>query len=260
MLSIIIPTLNEENYLPFLLESIKKQDFLDYEIIVADAGSKDKTIELAKEHGVKVIPGGLPAKGRNEGAKVSKGDLLLFLDADIILSPDFFTKTLEEFEKRKLDVASFCLDSQSKRKRERFLFNFFYNWPIIIFEKVLSHGSQAILVKREIFKEVNGFDENIKFAEDHNLVRKIKKIGRFGIIKSIKILSSIRRFEKDGWLSTYFRYIMAELYMIFFGDIKEDLFKYEFGHYSILEGYKKIKSKFTPLNPAKREFRLREII
>jgi len=241
MLSIIIPTLNEENFLPFLLESIKKQDFLDYEIIVADAGSKDKTIETVKEYNTKVISGGLPPKGRNEGAKVSKGDLLLFLDADVILPSGFFIKVLEEFEKRKLDVASFCLDSQSKRKRERLLFDFFYNWPIIIFEKVLSHGSQAILVRRDIFKKVNGFDESIKFAEDHSFVRKIKKIGKFGIIKSVKILSSIRRFEKDGWLSTYFRYIIAELYMIFFGDIKKDLFKYEFGHYSIFEGYKKIK-------------------
>jgi len=75
MLSIIIPTLNEENYLPFLLESIKNQDFKDYEIIVADAGSHDKTREIAKNFGCKVVSGGLPAKGRNEGTKFSRGNL-----------------------------------------------------------------------------------------------------------------------------------------------------------------------------------------
>ena len=186
MLSIIIPTLNEENFLPRLLESIKSQDFKDYEIVVADAGSKDRTIEIAKNYRVSVVPGGVPAKGRNEGAKIAKGDLFLFLDADVILPESFLEKVLREFRERKLDVAAFCLDSQTEKKSEKFLFNFFYNWPIIIFEKILSHGTQAILVKKEIFEKVNGFDESIKFAEDHSFVRRIKKIGKFGIIKSEK--------------------------------------------------------------------------
>ena len=89
MLSIIIPTLNEEKYLPPLLDSIKKQDYKDYEVIVADAGSKDKTVEIAKKYGCKVVKGGLLPAGRNRGAEASKGDLLLFLDSDIILPPHF---------------------------------------------------------------------------------------------------------------------------------------------------------------------------
>ncbi len=51
-ISIVIPTLNEEAFLPTLLDSIKKQSFTDYEIIVADAGSKDKTIDIAQEYGL----------------------------------------------------------------------------------------------------------------------------------------------------------------------------------------------------------------
>ena len=90
MLSIIIPCLNEEEYLPLLLESVKKQKFLDYEIILADAGSKDKTLQIAKKYNCKIVPGGLPSKGRNQGAKKAKGDLLLFLDADVILPDGFF--------------------------------------------------------------------------------------------------------------------------------------------------------------------------
>jgi len=231
MLSIIIPTLNEEKFLPFLLKSIKGQDFKDYEIVVADAGSKDGTIEIAKNYRVSVVPGGLPAKGRNEGAKIAKGNLFLFLDADVILPDGFLTRVLKEFGERKLDVASFGLDPQSKKTSEKFLFNFFYNWPIVILERIISHGSQAILVKREFFEKVKGFDERIKFAEDHNFVRRVRKIGKFGIIKSTKILSSLRRFEKDGWLLTYFRYIIAEIYMVLIGDIKKDIVKYEFGRY-----------------------------
>jgi len=82
MLSIIIPTLNEEKYLPFLLSSIKEQNFKDYEIILSDAGSEDRTIEIAKSYGCRVVKGGLPAKGRNQGARAAAGDLLLFLDSD----------------------------------------------------------------------------------------------------------------------------------------------------------------------------------
>jgi len=242
MLSIITPTLNEENFLSRLLESIERQDFPEREIIIADAGSKDKTVAIAESYKVTVVPGGLPAKGRNEGARFSKGEMFLFLDADVVLPDDFLNRVLKEFKERNLDVASFCLDSQSGKKSEKFLYNFFYNWPIIIFEKILSHGSQAVLVKKEFFEKIKGFDESIKFAEDHNFVRRIKKIGKFGVIRSAKILSSPRRFEKDGWLLTYFRYIIAEIYMIFIGDIKKDIFKYEFGHYSILKNLKdKIK-------------------
>ena len=54
MISIIIPTLNEEKYLPLLLSSIKKQNFNDYEIIIADAGSDDKTLEIVKNYNCKI--------------------------------------------------------------------------------------------------------------------------------------------------------------------------------------------------------------
>jgi glycosyltransferase involved in cell wall biosynthesis len=126
MLSIIIPALNEEKRLPLLLESIKNQNFFDYEIILADAGSTDKTLEIAKKYGCKVIPGGLPAKGRNEGAKVAKSDLLFFCDADTILPNNFLKESLTEFEKRKLDIASFCLVPLPKNWWTSFLLNIFY--------------------------------------------------------------------------------------------------------------------------------------
>jgi len=231
MLSIIIPTLNEENYLSSLLDSIRNQSFKDLEIIVADAGSKDKTLEMANNFGCQITKGGLPAKGRNEGAKIAKGDLFLFLDADTILPPNFFEKASKEFEERNLDIASFCLEPRAKNWFKKFLFDVFYNFPILILEKILAHGAQAILVKKEIFEKIGGFDEKIKFAEDHSFMRKAKKFGRFGILRSVKVFSSLRRFEKEGFVKTYLKYLLAEIYMIFFGDIKKDIFKYKFGNF-----------------------------
>lgn len=231
MLSIIIPALNEERHLPLLLESIKKQDFQDLEIIIADAGSEDKTKEIAKVYNCEIVKGGTPAVGRNEGAKKSKGELLLFLDADCILPENFSVRALEEFKKRNLGIASFCLAPQTKSRFKKFLFDAFYNLPILFSEKFFPHGAQAILVKREIFQKVGGFDKNIKFAEDHSFVRKAKKFGRFGILRSTKVFSSIRRFEKEGWIKLYSKYLLAEIYMVLFGDIKKNIFKYEFGHF-----------------------------
>jgi glycosyltransferase involved in cell wall biosynthesis len=79
MLSIIIITKNEEKYLPKLLNSIKKQNYKNYEIIVSDAKSIDSTRKIAKKCNCKIINEGLPSIGRNNGAKYTKGDLLLFL-------------------------------------------------------------------------------------------------------------------------------------------------------------------------------------
>jgi glycosyltransferase involved in cell wall biosynthesis len=235
MLSIIIPTLNEEKYLGTLLDSIENTIGLDpagLEIIVADGGSKDKTVAIAKSYGCKIVEGGSsPAHGRNEGAKKAKANTLLFLDADVVLPKDFKNKALDEFQKRNLDIATFCLVPRTKKEFKKLLFDVFYNWPILFFEKILSHASQAILVKRSLHEKVGGFDEKIKFAEDHSYVRKAKKLGKFGIIRSVKVLSSLRRFEEEGWIKLYSKYILAELHMIFFGDIKKDIFEYKFGQF-----------------------------
>ena len=115
-LSIVIPTLNEEKYLSFLLGSIKKQNFQDFEVIVADANSEDKTIEVAKKENCKIVLSGgrLPAKEKNKGALSAKGDVILFLDADIVLPDNFLRDSLREFKKRNLDIASFSLSTFSR--------------------------------------------------------------------------------------------------------------------------------------------------
>lgn len=217
-----------------LLESIKKQGGFYYEIILADAGSKDKTLEIAKKYDCKIIKGGLPGKARNEGAKIAKGDVLFFVDADTVLPDNFFEKTFKEFNERKLELASFCLVPMPKNKLSSFFLNFFYNQPIVLLESALPHAAMGILVKKELFEKTGGFDEDIKLAEDHYLARRAKKLfkARFGIIKSTEIFISDRRFKTDGWFSVGLRYLLCELHMIFWGPVKSDIFKYKFNHYN----------------------------
>tara|TARA_Y100000310_G_C20548694_1_gene746922 strand:- start:316 stop:1032 length:717 start_codon:yes stop_codon:yes gene_type:complete len=232
MLSIIIPTLNEEKNLSLLFGSIRKQNISNYEIVVADAGSSDKTREVARVNNCIVVQGGLPARGRNNGAEFSNGELLLFLDADVVLHNDFIRRSLKEFERRNLQIASFSLIPKERNKWNRFLFNFFYNIPIIASEKILAHAAVGILVDKDFFQKLNGFDETIKIAEDHDLARRADKIGRFGILRNAKIYVSTRRFGQDGWIRTPLKFVLCQMYMIFIGPVRTDLFKYRFNHYS----------------------------
>ncbi len=232
MLSIIIPTLNEEDYLPSLLTAIKGQSFKDYEIIVADSNSTDKTREIALNFGCRIVPGGLPAKGRNQGAKFAKGDLLLFLDADLMVGEGFLEKTLAEFKRRKLDIASSTLTPQTKSAFLKNSFNFFYNWPIILVQRLSPWGAMAIFVKKDIFEAVGGFDEEIKLAEDHHFVRSGARIGKFGILTKSKVYMPLRRFEKDGFLRTGIKYLFCGAHMVLKGPIRSDIVKYDFNHYS----------------------------
>jgi len=231
MLSIIIPTLNEEDYLPLVLASIKHQKFTDYEVIVADAGSKDKTLEIARQYHCVVTEGGLPARGRNNGAKVAKGDVLFFLDADSILPDDFFTKALNEYSARTLDLASFCLHPFPEKPLSTFLVKVFYNWLIVASEKILPHAAVGVLVKRDLFETLNGYDETIMLAEDHDLGRRAAKVARFGIIRSVEIFVSDRRYKTDGFFSVGMKYFFCELYTIFIGPVRSNMFRYKFAHY-----------------------------
>ncbi len=229
MLSIIIPTKNEEKYLPILLSQIKKQTFKDYEIIVADAGSEDKTVEIAKREGCIVVKGGLPAKGRNEGARVAKGELLLFTDADNIYFPEnLLEKLIEEFEKRNLGVASFPIYPKGNWFDK--IAYWIYNKFVKLTQNFLPHATNSILIKKEVFEKTGGFDEEIKIAEDHELARRAAKIAKFGFIETEPVITSARRFEKEGRIKTYGKYLLAGLYMLFFGPIKKEIFDYKFDY------------------------------
>lgn len=248
MLSIIIPTLNEEKYIPLLLNSIKAQDFKDYEIIVSDAGSEDRTIEITKSYGCKVVKGGLPAKGRNQGVQAAAGDLLLFLDSDTLLPEGFLSGIIQEFNERGLDIAGCGLEPvqeewMPKLFFSKFGYNLLYNWPARFLENVFPYASTLFLVKREFNKRLGGFDETIKIAEDHSYVRRASKIGKFGILRFSKLPIFLRRFQKEGIMRTGLKYLFCNIFNISLGDVRTDVFRYNFGQYKqiIPKGEKNLK-------------------
>lgn len=235
MLSIIIPTLNEADYLPYLLNSIKRQNLTDrnYEIIIADAGSKDGTKKISEREGCFVIEGGLPAIGRNKGAEFAKGKMLLFLDADVILPPDFFKKALKEFQKRRLDIASCFVLPLSNQAIDDILYgigNFYYELNQYIKPQAPGY---CIFIKKELHNKLNGFDEEIKIGEDWDYITRASQLGKFKFLRNTKIPLSMRRFERDGRLNVSLQRLTEVMYVSLFGNIKSDkaLKYYRFGNY-----------------------------
>jgi len=230
ILSIVIPTFNEEMFLPKLLKSIKNQTFEDYEIIIADNNSKDNTTKIAREYKCRLVKGGLPSTGRNNGANVAKGDYILFLDADVILPMDFLEKSLKEFEYRYLEAATCEFIPLSDKKIDKVLHD-----VSIKFLKTMQYFKPfgpgfCLLVTKRIHKRVNGFDENLSFCEDHDYVYRISRLAKFRLLKNTRIFVSIRRLDKEGRKKLALKYAKAVLYQL--ADNKESMKKieYKFGH------------------------------
>lgn len=227
MLSIIIPAYNEEKFIPGLLECIKKQPYKNYEVIVADANSKDKTRQIAKKHGCRIVEGGMPAAGRNNGAKAAKGDVLLFLDADVQFGRDFLKNAVNEFKKRNLDAAGLYIHPASSSPVYRLFFGIFNLWIFATQFFYPNASGSGIFCRKQLHKKIKGFDEKIRLSEDMDYVKRCGKFGKFRIIKSAKSFVSMRRFENEGKLKVGLKLLLSAFYRLFFGEIKSDVFKYK---------------------------------
>lgn len=234
-LSIVIPTLNEERYLPRLLKSIKDQNLLDYEIIVSDAGSDDATAKIAQEQGARYILSKKikhPSYQRNEGARVAQGDILLFLDADSMLAPGFINKALEEFTKRNLVGASFYIKFNPNRWYY-YLYSAISNFLFCVkqYTKHPAAIGAGILASKEHHEKISGFDKRVILAEDYDYAARLSKLGKFRIIKSVKLLYSSRRIQQEGFFVAGWKWFKMGMYTIRNKKIVKKVVNYEFGKY-----------------------------
>ncbi|MCC7553536.1 MAG: glycosyltransferase [Methanobacteriaceae archaeon] len=206
-ISIIIPTFNEEEYLPVLLESIKNQIYEDYEIIVADADSEDKTVEIAKSYDCSIVEGGLPGVGRNNGAKIAKGELLLFLDSDLQLPKDYLIKLVDEFTSEDIGIGITQMEPLSEKREDKVLHNL-ANWFMIASEKIKPHGAgcYGIISKKSLHDYCGGFNEKLNFGEDTDYIERLAKLEEFKVLRKPKIRVSTRRLEEEGLYTLIMQY------------------------------------------------------
>ena len=238
MISIVVPAYNEERFISTLLESLAAQEVDEpVEVVIADANSKDKTRQVAASFRSKfaqltVVDGGLPAIGRNKGARASSGDPIVFLDADMDL-PDrhFLARNVSYFRLHRLGAATTKLVPQSGRWMDKILVGF-YNlllWPAVFVRPL---GSMCIVASREVFEKAGGYPEDVIMAEDHDFVLRCAKFGKYRILP-VAAHFHIRRFDKEGRWGIAIMYLKATALRVFRGPIKK--FDYEFGNFDRAE-------------------------
>jgi len=234
MLSVIIPTLNEEKYIGRLLTCIRKQCPKSTEIIVSDGSSSDRTVAIAKACGCRVVvqKRQSPAIQRNAGAAIAKGDVLLFLDADTMLPELFFDRALKEFDGKKLDVGAFFFTLNSNKLIYR-LATIHARHMCYLLNCLHPFGFGAgLLVRKRVHDSIGGFDETILMGEDHVYCLTVaKRKFHYNLIRSTYILFSTRRFEKEGFLKVALKWYYFGFYYVFRGPIRKLTVPYEFGKY-----------------------------
>lgn len=199
MISVIVPVLNEEKNIEEALQSVSMLKG-DFELIVVDGGSTDKTGEIAEKYGAVISSDKGRAKQMNAGARRANGDALLFLHADSSLSPH----ALSEIEKSLCDekvvggAFKFHLDDDSPLFK---LLSFFSN--LRANSSKTYPGDFGQFVRKSTFDKIGGFNE-IELMEDIDICKRLKKEGKL-VQADAKIVSSSRRLKRQGILKTWIR-------------------------------------------------------
>ncbi len=215
-ISVIIPAMNEEKYIRVPLEGFRKQSFRKFEVIVVDGGSNDKTVQISRKYGAKVLVekkrGISPA--RNRGAEASKGEILVFLDADTKPSRKLLEVYKRVFADRNVIAATgpiLPLERSGFRitKGYRFVSIFFVKNSIRIGRPSLIGSNFA--VRKKVFMKHKGFDEKLMTYEDWDLSGRLKGSGRIGYSDEAVVYTSVRRIKAWG-VSGFFIFHVSNIF------------------------------------------------
>jgi glycosyltransferase involved in cell wall biosynthesis len=205
IVSVIIPAHNEEAYLRQTLDALHQQDYPKTEIIVVANGCSDNTASVARDHCHRLII--LSAKGlcvaRNLGARVARGELLVFLDADTILQPDALNVIVSQFTRGHAAGTLKAIPD-----RDRLPYRMLYLAKNFLHRSSLYQGSAGvILCWKEHFEAIGGFDEALQVRENSGLIRKLKVFGKYKCVSQSSATTSMRRYEKRGFRRTVMLWI-----------------------------------------------------
>lgn len=216
VVSVIVPTYCEEETIEDCLRSVQNQDFDrgGIEIIVVDSNSPDSTRRIAGKYADEVL--NLTTRGvgkaRNHGAKIARGEKLLFLDADTLLEPRFIDEVYDAFANSKVVCVSGTVSGLERMSLGDSVFaSIHYGFMNKLSSLTASLGfplfpAVCCACRKSVFEQVGGFDEDLAVGEDVAFSRKMGKIGRCVVRNQAKAYTSVRRIKKLGRLKTYSMY------------------------------------------------------
>lgn len=208
--SVIITTKNEEKYIENCLKSVKNQTLKPVDIIVTDSESDDRTVKIARKYTNKILVKkcGI-SEGRNMGAKMARGDILAFLDADTMLLPNTLEKVVEAYVDKRVVGAS-CpvlpMSADIRYVSVYMIFNALAKMSITVGKPHIA--GMFCTYRKDAFIKSGGFDKECGICEDFHLSVRMRKLGKIKFVMHALALTSHRRIQKMG-IRTPDRYIRA---------------------------------------------------
>jgi glycosyltransferase involved in cell wall biosynthesis len=225
--SIIIPALNEEKLIPRLLDQLTDSSLREkysYEIIVSDGRSIDRTLEIAGNYGVLTAVSEKEkqniAEGRNAGAKMASGEVFVFLNADVLL--DDAEKFFNYLEKKFIRSSYSALTCKvgvfpDEKIFSDVIFHWIYNNYFRFLNSIgLGMGrGECQVIRKEVFWNAGGYNEELAAGEDFDLFRRVKKTGEIIFADDFCVYESPRRFRKIGYFNVTWSWIKNAFTVIF---------------------------------------------
>lgn len=219
LVSVIIPAYNEEQYIEETLKCLAGQTYPHVEIIVSDGKSTDRTVEIARRYADEVVVRRTNiAEARNLGARHARGDIMVFVDADTLVSRELIAHVVGSMT----DPTSSCVFGPIRpiKRSTRSMFICKIGWDLIpqIFVKCKrpQFSGVCVAIRRSAFEQVGGFNEGMKATEDIDMGLRLRKTGRVVFNKKAVSYTSMRRFEDGGffywsvrWIKDWFHYIFT---------------------------------------------------
>lgn len=208
-ISFIIPAYNEELYIEATIQSIESaaaQTSLNFEIIVVNDNSTDSTLLLAEKMKVKTLTvfNRKISATRNDGAKIASGDVLVFLDADTHVTVKLIQAMLKSLENDKIvgGGANVVFDDAPLYGR------LMARWVMSIFSLFNLAAGCFIFCRKTSFELIGGFDEKFYYTEEIDFSKKMKRAGKFIILKE-KVITSGRKLKTYSfWQTMKFLFIL----------------------------------------------------
>jgi glycosyltransferase involved in cell wall biosynthesis len=203
-ISVVIPALNEGEEIKRCLESLAKQSFSKFEVIVVDNGSVDNTVQVARDFGCHVLME--PKRGvsyaRQKGFEVAQGWIVASTDADTVVPPNWLESIYQSFIKDPDQVGVYGKVLLSDKRLEHHLAEKFFNLFLLL-NHLLGRPhfcGPNFAVRKDAFEEVRGFKENNSFyrvAEDFQLSLKLRKKGKVRFLADLKVYTSPRKLDRE---------------------------------------------------------------
>lgn len=224
MISIIIPTYNEEEIIEGCLQLLSQQTVPreQYEIIIVDGGSEDRTVEMAEQCADKIITQESEGVGgaRNDGVAIAKYDLIATTDADVVMSTDWLERIIGHFQDP--DVVGVCgpnlpLEDERKARIAYFFINIVHWLSVIL--KVTGMPGNNTAFRKQPFLEIGGYSD-VSYLDDMEMGFRLRHMGTIKFDPKLAVKVSIRRMEEEGYWHIMLLWLKGDINLLRGRDLK----------------------------------------